>query len=479
MSIIPLANGFYVSESKPISNQECVNLYPVTQQVKSLNKDNLLGTPGLNGLTSTGLIEEVNRGSIVKNGIPYFINGTTLYNVIKTTDSEGAESFVSNALGIVAGTARVSLATNGKQLFILVPGEKGYIYNEDSTSTNFVEITDLDFRASGNPTYVVFIDSYFIWTTDQDKIISSNVNNGLLWDALDFASVESDPDNVVAPVVLNNQLWITGTITTEGFQAIRQTGVPGFPFQRNNVFLDKGCSSPHSLVKANQSYFMIGRGQDEKACIWQFINSTYKKISSIAIDNVLQSYSQTELAEAFSIYYGEKGQFFVCFILPNTALVYDLITNKWHERKSRINEETTRWRVNSLVTAYDRLLVGDVVDGQIGELKKDVYTEYGIDIVRTFSLEPFASMDGFSIPYIEITMESGVGNETAPDPQVALSISRDSKIFGPPKNRGIGKAGEFQRRIVWRRNGRVKRFSVMKFRVSDPVKIVFIKLEAK
>lgn len=478
MPLIPLANGFYVSESKPISNQECVNLYPITQQVKSLNQENLLGTPGIRGITTTGLLEQKNRGSIIKNNIPYFINGETLYNVIRTIDLEGVESFTTNALGTVEGTKRVSLATNGTQLFILVPGEKGYIYNEDDI-TPFQEITDLDFRASGNPTFVVFIDSYFICTTDQNKIINSSINDGLSWDALDFASVESDPDAVVAPIVLNNQLWVTGTITTEGFQAIKQTGVPGFPFQRNNVFLDKGCSSPHSLTKANQSYFMIGRGQDEKPAVWQFINSQYKKISNIAIDNVLQSYSATELEEAFSVYYGEKGQFFVCFVLPTTCIVYDLFTGKWHERKSRIDEETTRWRVNSLVTAYDRLLVGDAIDGQIGELNKDIYTEYDSEIIRTFSLEPFANMDGFSVPYLEITMESGVGNEDAPDPQVSLSISRDGKVFGPPKNRGIGKAGEFNRRIVWRRNGRVKRFSVMKFRVSDPVKIVFIKLEAK
>ncbi len=478
MSIIPLANGFYVSESKPISNQECINLYPVTQQVKSLNQDNLIGTPGINSLTSTGLIEQVNRGSIVKNDIPYFINGTSLYRVDKTIVDE-EEVFSTTDLGTIEGTERLSLASNGTQIMILIPGGTGYIYNEDSTATNLVEITDLDFRANGNPLYVVFINGYFICTTDEDKIINSSLKDGLTWDALDFASVESDPDSVVAPVVLNNQLWITGTITTEGFQSIQQTGVPGFPFQRNNVFLDKGCIAPHSIIKANQSFFMLGRGENETVGVWKLINSSYQKISSIAIDILLQSYTNEQLSNVFSVYYGDKGQFFVCFILPDTTIVFDLLTNKWHERKSREQEETTRWRVNSLVYAYDRLLVGDMIDGRIGELNKDTFTEYDVDIIRTFSLEPFAKMDGFSIPYLEITMESGVGNTDCPDPQIALSISRDGKIFGPPKNRGIGKTGEFQRRIVWRRNGRVKRFSVIRFRMSDPVKAVFIKLEAK
>ena len=52
--------------------------------------------------------------------------------------------------------------------------------------------------------------------------------------------------------------------------------------------------------------------------------------------------------------------------MDERTLVYDVITQRWHERKSVVNAQDIRWRVNSLVTAYGRILVGDSQDGRIG-----------------------------------------------------------------------------------------------------------------
>ncbi|MCH8319410.1 MAG: hypothetical protein IH790_00435 [Acidobacteria bacterium] len=46
-------------------------------------------------------------------------------------DPLGVESFAVVSLGTVEGTARVSMADNGTQLCILIPGGKGYIFTED------------------------------------------------------------------------------------------------------------------------------------------------------------------------------------------------------------------------------------------------------------------------------------------------------------------------------------------------------------
>ncbi len=175
MSQIPIANGFYQYEALPISNQRCVNLYPVVPQIASLSDGILLGTPGIEQIASTGTIEQQNRGARVKEGIPYFVNGVNLYRLHKTVSAEGVESFSTVSLGEVEGTGLVSLANSPTQLMILVPGGKGYIYNE-SAGTPFAEITDADFRANGEPTHVVYIDGYFVCTTDTNKIISSSLN---------------------------------------------------------------------------------------------------------------------------------------------------------------------------------------------------------------------------------------------------------------------------------------------------------------
>ncbi len=74
--IVPIANGAYESDSLPISAQECTNWYPNIVQSAGLSQETLVGTPGIEQRTTTG--DDANRGSHVKGGIPYFVNGNTL-----------------------------------------------------------------------------------------------------------------------------------------------------------------------------------------------------------------------------------------------------------------------------------------------------------------------------------------------------------------------------------------------------------------
>ena len=476
---LPITNGFYVSRSLPISHQRCSNVYPSIPSKPALSAEQLLFTPGISILTTTGQeVQEFNRGSHVKNGIPYFVNGTSLYRLDLTTERSGGEQlevFSVIELGTIEGNERVSMADNGTQLLILVPGGKGYIYNEDA-GTPFQEITDTDFRASGDPQFVEYVDGYFLLTTDSKKFIISAINDGLSYNALDFATAESDPDNIVAPIVLDNLVYITGSETIEGFQNLPSVG--RMPFIRNNIILDKGCKAPHSLIKTNSTFFMVGAGVNESPAIWQFIGGRFRKKSSEAIDQLLATYSESQINSIFATSYSDAGSYFVTFTLPDTTLCFEVITERWHERNSLIDEKEERWRVNSLVAAYGRILVGDYKDGRIGCLSLDSLKEYENNIIRLFTTQPFSDLgDEIVVSMLELTMESGAGNSEIEDPVVSFSASKDAKLFSEERVRKIGKKGEYQRRVIWYRNGRFDRFVVFLFRMSEPIKTAFIKLE--
>lgn len=466
MNELPIANGFYTSYSLPLSHQECVNFYVHAASVPALSQKQLFGTAGIVYKATTGEIKQANRGAHVKNGIPYFVNGSVLYSM--------DEEHLLTALGTIAGEGRVSMADNGKQLMVLVPGGAGYVYDETATPA-FTIITDTDFEANGAPQIVKYIDGYFAVTTDSKKWIVSALNNALSWDALDFASAESDPDDIVAPVVVNNQLYIVGATTTEGVQNI---GGAGFPFQRNYVFLDKGCAAPGTLIAANSAFFMVGGGEREGVAIWKFQGNSFERISTDSIDLVLQQYTVEQLQGSFAWSYAQKGAYFVGFTFADRTFVFDMATLTWHERKSTYLEEQTRWRVGAIVAAYEQTFVGDLIDGRIGALDVNAYTEYGINIVRQFSTQPFAEAGApVTSTILELTMESGAGTQETPNPQVSLALSSNGKTFGPERVRSVGPLGEYDRRIVWRKNGRYSRFAVLSFRLSDAIKPVVIKLE--
>ena len=132
-----------------------------------------------------------------------------------------------------------------------------------------------------------------------------------------------------------------------------------------------------------------------------------------------------------------------------------------------------------MVKAYNIILCGDLIDGRIGELDSDVYTEYENAIIRRVATQPFQNnMQSVFFPTLELTVESGVGNVDAPDPQITLERSKDGKTWSGPIARSIGKIGEYNRRAIWRRNGRASRFEIFRFTLTDAVKPVIIQLTA-
>jgi len=473
---LPLTNGFYVSRSKPISAQQCSNMY--VQAIQSgMAPEALFGTPGLTQLTTTGGRKHANRGSRVMGGIPYFVQGGWLYSLDRTVSGD-IETFSTTLLGNISGSGRVSMADNGTQLMILVPGGTGYIY---TVAGGLVQITDADFDANGNPQYVVYIDGYFVCTTDSKKFIVSALNDGMSWNALDFGSAEADPDDIVAPLVHRNQLFIGGSETIEAFQNI---GGTDFPFQRVQGFvMDSGIDAPLSIVNAHGTFYCIGGDVNETPQIMAFDGSRMVPISSDGIDLILQDLSPEELGQVYGFSYSDEGARFVGWVLPDTCLVYEKTTQKWHERKSQVTTidgvGNSRWRVQSLVTAYNRVIVADYLDGRIGVLSPDTYTDYGTEILRDVATMPFSNNSkSISFPWIELTVESGVGNAAAPDPKITMTRSLDGKTWTAPRIRSLGRLGEYGHRVMWRRNGRAERFEIFRFQMSDPVRPVFIKLEA-
>lgn len=470
---LPIANGFYISDSLPIAAQECTNWYPNIAQGKALSQETLFGTPGLTLLATSGTLDNENRGGHEMAGKPYFVNGGRLYRLDQTIVFDQV-TYNLVFLGDISGTGRVSMADNGTQLMILVPGGDGFIYNH--VTDTFSQITDSDFTANGAPQFVVFIDGYFLVTTDSKKFIVSAINDGLSYNALDFGTAESDPDDIVAPVVYKNQLFISGRQTFEAFQNI---GGADFPFSRTGLFLQKGCFAPYSLVNAQDTFMWVGGGENEGPAIWALNGNSTTKVSTTAIDSILSKLTDSQLFNIFSWAYANKGAYFIGFSLPSTTLVYDTTSQRWHERKSLIDGSLGVFRASSVVKAYNIILCGDSIDGRIGELDSDVYTEYENAIIRRVATQPFQNnMQSVFFPTLELTVESGVGNVDAPDPQITLERSKDGKTWSGPIARSIGKIGEYSRRAIWRRNGRASRFEIFRFTLTDAVKPVIIQLTA-
>lgn len=475
-----LLDGFYESEVLPLESQECVNWFRVISRVADdISQISLNGSAGITQIQTTGVIKQVNRGMHVKAGKPYFLNGEELIRIDRSFDVNGNEVFTNVIIGTIPGEDRVSMADNGKELMVLVPGGKGYIIDE-TAGTPFIEITDAGFTANGAPQIVVFIDSFFVCSTNSKKFIRSDSNQGTSWNALNFFTAESDPDDIVGLQVFKNKLFVLGSEVTEEFNNV--AGV----FQRTGFFIDKGLFARFSTISTNNSFMWIGGSTNESAAIWTLQGNTPIKLSTTIIDTELQDFTLEEIQQAFAYSFAQEGAYFVGFSFPKKTFEYNTVTGKWNERKSQIINskgltETIRWRVNSLGTAYNMVLVGDSQDGRIGNVVHDVYSEYGNEIIRSCVIQPLTNLgNSISVTEIEPTFKAGVGTVDIPDPQIRMDYSKDLVNFAANETtRSLGSIGNRGTRTIWTRQGRFPRFALFKFIMSDKVESEFIKLEAR
>lgn len=461
---LPFVTGYYVDESTLSANVECTNVIPEIISIAGTVKKKLRSPPGIKLFSTAGL--KLSRGMWVLDEIAYEVAGTTLYRI----NSDGTNT----SLGTVQGSGRVSMASSVLELCIVVPGVAGYIYSV----AGGLQIITSSVYTSNPSLQVEFKDGYFLHVTSA-KLFKSGLNDGMTYDALDFASAETLPDKITSIHVSRNQLYVGGVETIEPFQNV---GGVNFPYQRiNGGVVPMGVKAKFSLIEFARTFAFIGGAKNETPSVYLFTGSTPEKIASNAIDLIISGHTDTEQKDIFCTTYAERGGFFLNVHFKSSVMRYDQSTGLWTEVTSKISDGTqTKWRVNNIVTVYGKTLVSDNQSGKIGEMDKDTFTEYGTSIKRVFSTVPFSNLGNrISFSEMELTMDNGTGNTSDTEPVVMREFSDDGgKTFGNVTARSLGKEGEYKKRQLWRREGDSPKHRMYRFSHDSPTKFVVTKLTA-
>lgn len=468
---LPIASGFYVSQSTPLADKRLVNMYPVIPQGGALSEAALFSTPGITQIAS--IIASNSRGSIVFfDGMPYFVAGESLISI-----SSGG--MITNH-GSITGTSDVSMASNGKNIAIVDPVGDSYFF---TPSTSTLELSDSSaFFSFGQAESVTFKDGFYVYTTNSNFFSGSpkTVNDGKTFNALDFADAEISPDRIVKCHNNHNQLYIFGENTIEVFQTIATTG---FPFVRiAGASIQKGCRAPNSVQEFDNGFVFIGGDLGERPAVWKGIGSQAQKISTSSVDQLLQDSTPLEVSQARCFTYSLKGNYFAVFTVGKHTLAYDAATGQWSERQTGITDGNgfLPWRATHGVLAYGKILVGDDRTGKIGSLDHEVFTEYGDKIERIISTQPFLDQgDALFSKELELAMRTGVGDATTPNPQIRHDYSDDgSQTYGSEISKSMGKKGEYKTRVRWSRLGRIPNARVLRWKTTEPVLVEIYALYA-
>lgn len=448
MTSFPFVGQSYTTRAIDFDLQRSVNIYPVVSETQTSKAvSGLQGTAGLLQFSNPASGEV--RGGWNAEGRCFVVVGNTLYEQFSdgTTTSRGT---------LLTSTGFISMSDNGSQLCV-VDNPNGYVLTLGTNA--FQQITDPDWPGAVTVTY---LDGYFIFVEpDSGTFFISAINDGTDIDALDFATAEGSPDNLLCAVALHEQLWLVGEESTEIWA---DTGAADFPFERiQGAFIEYGCVSSGSVSTTANTIFWLGQDAQGAGTVWMATGYQPQRVSTFAIEYLLQQY---DLTDCTSYTYQEDGHYFYILNIPsaNTTLAYDIGVQSWHE-KCYFNLSTgqyERHRGQCHVYAFGKHLIGDYANGIIYDQSLNYYDDNG-NPKRWMRICPHINdtddLDYIYYSRLQIDMQTGVGLITGATaditPQIMLQWSDDGGHKWSNEHwRSAGAIGEYSTRCIWRRIGR-------------------------
>jgi hypothetical protein len=459
---IPILNGIYADATPELRTAYPVNMVPVPKQSGISNG---FLRPG-DGIVANGTGPGTDRGGINWDGVCYRVMGTKLVIVA----SDGTVT----VLGDVGGPVN-TLVTMDYSFDRLAIASGGRLYFWNGVLT---QVTDPDL---GVVLDFCWVDGYFM-TTDGEFLIVTELTDPLQVNPLKYGSSEVDPDPVVALLKLRNEVYALNRNTIEVFDNV---GGELFPFQRiDGAQLQKGVVGTFACCVYIDRIAFLGSGRNEAPGIYVGAAATTQKISTQEIDELILTYTETQLATVKLETRNDKSHQHLYVHLPDRTVVYDAAASEALGDQVWFTLTTTvvgfaQYRARNLIWCYDKWLVGDPQSSAIGYLMQDTGHHWGQPVRWEFgTLIAYNEGNGAIFNRLELVSLTG-SVALGTNPQISTSYSTDGLAWSQDKSISVGTTGTTAKRLAWFQQGHMRNWRIQRFRGNSDAHISFMRLEAQ
>jgi hypothetical protein len=427
----------YERETGNLPRLTLINMF-VEQAATSENSACLQSRPGL-GLLATngsGPINAIYSGRGVLSGDDFSVSGSTLY---RGTTSKGT----------VTGSGFTTIA-GAKSEILIARGGTLYSYNGSTlASSGFTG------NASNNVTSVCYINSRFVaLEANSARFYWSGLLDGRSWDALDFATAERQPDNLLDIASLGDNIWLFGQQSVEVWQ---NDGVT--PFSRiEQVAFDKGIIATGALCKADNSLFFAG----SDARVYRASADVPERVSDHWLEEKVKA---STIVSMFSFVW--EGHEFVCVRLDSNTFAYDCATKAWCE----LQTSGGQWIAGCAAMKGTSVYLGHDSTGKIMGFSE--WDDLGAEMTREFTAAVQMDAPG-SVDNLWVWANAGqtpLLTGQGSDPVMEMESSRDAgNTWTSFDSASLGAIGGYRVIPEWRRLGQYDAPGAMfRLRVTDPV----------
>ena len=440
----------YQVRNKDVSDQKLLNMFAEKMPENSKESVSLYNTEGAKLFAEIG--ENPVWGAYYMAPYLYVISGVNVYKV-----DENADVTTLGNIGATNGIVR--MADNGTQILAVKTNGDGYIITEDSVTY----ISNENFPVASD---VAFNSQYFIVTQkDSGRFYWSALLDGTSWSALDYATQESNPDNVVGIIENRGDLWIFGDNTTEIWTT---TGNDDLPFQRiGSGILNIGCKSKWTIANDKNGLYWLG--SDLQVHFAKGYN--FQRISTHDIEReLLEDYDINDVLNAYGFTYSAGGHDFYVLSIPNAKTwVFDMTTGVWHERKTT---GLNVWLATCAARAFNKNIIGDIRSGKLYTLDSNYYKDGDEYIEREIIFPPvFAEDNRLVMDKMYLDLTTAPSDDLTENAQLMLSFSDDGgNTWSSEHWKSFGLTGKYKTRVIWRCLGQTRQ-RIYKLRITDSVKV--------
>lgn len=461
---IPLVSGTYTDNGPDFRTSYPTNMIPVPK-ANGISEGFLRPA---DGLIANGTGPGVDRGGINWNGVCYRVMGSKLVTVGPTGTI--------TILGDVGNDGNlVTLDYDFDQLGI---ASNNNLFFWNPTTSTLSQNTDPDL---GPVLDMVWVDGYWM-TTDGEFLVVTDLGNPLAVNPLKYGSSEIDPDPVVALLKLRNEIYALNRHTIEVFDNV---GGDLFPFQRiEGAQIEKGVVGTHACCVYLENIAFLGSGFNESPGIYIGANSQTQKISTQEIDMLLLEFTEAQLAEVKLEARNDRSHQHLYVHLPNKTVVYDASASQdlgqpvWFILTSSL-VDYSQYRARNLVWCYDKWLVGDPANSNVGYMSQDISSHYGQKVRWEFATTILYNEGrGAIITNLELVGLTG-SVAFGLDPTINTSYSTDGQTWSQQKFIKAGKQGQRAKRLVWFQQGWMRNWRIQRFQGNSDAHIAFARLEAQ
>ncbi len=421
---IPIPTSTAPGSKSQESAGRLINCYAEALGATAANKYVIRRAPGLVNFGTTS--ESGCRGFLEVGGVLYVGMSGKLE---KLTSAGGASTNVGNMTGTSKGFFAHNNNTTPDKWFVSPDGDIA-VFTPSSVTNSW---PDGDLPAV-NSTCV--IDGYGVFTTGDGRAFATDLNSTAV-NSLSFGKAEAKPDGLTRCIAWGDKLLLFGPETTEVWT---NAGTSPFPFARNFV-IPRGIAGPYCVTGFEDSFSKVPVWVADDNTVVKYAGSDPVKISPPDLDGLIEAVSDKTTIEMCS--YISRGHAMVQVSCPDWTWVFDLNTEKWHERDSYLQE---RSRITQSIYAFNKWLCGDTETGNVQQILSTAFEEVNSPLRARIESGPVMDFPyGTVVGRADFNFSTGVGQASGDepdqtDPTVEISWSDDGGAsWSIPAQRKLGR----------------------------------------